>query len=507
MPRIREYQPAESSAAAVPYRQVQGTDLVPPGASLGDGLARFAEGMIRAQERDEVSDVQTKLAKARAEWTVALQDQEDRAPTGDPKFAENFLNKFNGSIQAIGDNLETKAGREAFKQGSAALGAQFTQAAGLYQVRAAGAKAKQDFLTALDANRNTLLRDPTQFESVLASSQAALTDPNGPYARMPVAERERLARQTNVDLAKSAVQGVIDIDPQEGLKQLEAGRWGKWLDADNTTQLRAHAKQAIRAEEIEGERRERAKEKAESTAREKTKSDFISRLSDDNVGLTSKDIINSNLLAAEKEHYLNVLKTRMNEGTKPIRTDPTTFRDLFTRIGLPDGDPRRIANEDQLNQAFVDQKLSFEDLSRLRKEFVDYRTPDGEKLSKRKSDFLKGVGPSINKSNPMMGRIDPSGQMQEYEFGIFVENEIERMRKENRNPYDLFNPAKPDYLGRPEVLTSYQKTLKQSIDDFSSQLRSAPGIKNPSGGVPDDKVRKPGETPQQYLDRMKKAAN
>lgn len=501
MPRIREYNLQESAQAAIPGRRATTADFYQgDGANTGAGLMDLARTLQESAQRDEVSDVQVALSKARAEWTVKMQEQADKDPAGDPQFAQKFTEEFSTSIQSIGDGLTTRGGRDAFKRGSAELAAHFTQAAGLYQVRAAGVRARENYVAALDNNRNTLLRDPSQFESVLAQTQAALADPNGVYAKMPAADREKLQRQTNADLAKSAVQGIIDLDPQGGLKQIEDGKWSKWLDADATTQLRAHAKQAIRAEEIEQERRERAREKADEQAREKTKSEFIARLTEDNVSLTAKEILNSDLKAAEKEHYLTLLKTRANEGSKPVRTDPTTFRDLFTRIGLPEGDPRRISNEQELSQAFVDKKLSFEDLSRLRKEFTDYRTPDGEKLTKRKADFLKGVGPTINKSNPLMGKLDSTGQMQEYEFGVYVDNEIERMRQEGKNPYDLFNPVKPDYLGKPEVISGFQKTMQQSIDDFTSSLNRNPAVPTPPSP---EKARKPGETPQQYLDRMK----
>lgn len=500
MPKIREYRSEESAQVAIPGRRAQTADFYQgDGVASGAGMMKAADALMDAAQRDEVSDVNVALAKARAEWTVKMQEQADQNPAGDPKFAETFTQQFNDSIQSIGEKLSTRGGRDAFKRGSAELTSHFTQAAGLYQIKAAGVRAKENYLAALDNNRNTLLRDPTQFDSVMNETQAALADPNGPYARMPPAEREKLARQTNVDLAKSAVQGIIDADPRAGLQQIENGKWAEWLDADNTTQLKAHAKQAIRAEEVDVERRERAREKAEDAEREKTKSDFIARLQDDSTGLTAKDILNSNLKASEKEHYLTLMERRANDGRKAVKTDPATFRDLFTRIGLPEGDRRRISNEQELSQAFIDEKLSFEDLSRLRKEFTDYRTPDGEKLTKRKSDFLKGVGPSINKSNPLMGKIDASGYRQEYEFGVFVDNEIERMRTEGKNPYDLFNPSKPDYLGKPEVLTSFQKSMQQSIDDFSAQLRGQPSIPAPN----DPKARKPGETPQQYLDRMK----
>jgi hypothetical protein len=72
-------------------------------------------------------------------------------------------------MQSIDGGLQTKSGKQAFQRGAADLSAHFVEQAGLYQAKAMGQKAKQDYLVTLDANRSTLVSDPTQFGSVLAA--------------------------------------------------------------------------------------------------------------------------------------------------------------------------------------------------------------------------------------------------------------------------------------------------------------------------------------------------
>lgn len=43
--------------------------------------------------------------------------------------------------------------------------------------------------------------------------------------------------------------------------------------------------------------------------------------------------------------------------------------------------------------------------------------------------------------------------------------------------------------------------MKQSMKDYSDSLRRQSGNTTPGGGVPSDKVRKPGETVAQYIER------
>jgi hypothetical protein len=221
--------------------------------------------------------------------------------------------------------------------------------------------------------------------------------------------------------------------------------------------------------------------------------------------LTATDVLQSGLRPigeGSKEHFLNVLRTRAKETTEaPIKTVPSVMLDLFTRIHAPAGSPGKITDEAELNNAYINKRLSFEDFNRLRKEVTDARTPEGEKLGKRRNDFVQGVAAQLDRSNPLMGKIDASGKQQVYEFGHYVDKRMDAYRKAGKDPYELFDPASPDYLGRPEVLTGFQKTMQQSMKDYSDGLRRQSGTGRPGGGVSPAKARQPGETVQQYLER------
>ena len=511
MPRIREYTTQTSAEAGIPGRRAQGSDFGGPGLTqignamqgAGQDIGNGAMYLAQQEGREEVTDVHTQLAKANAEWTLHMNDRGNATAPGDSTFAPKFIEDFDNYINKLGENYTTAKGKRAFDQGVGQLRAHFIERAGMFQANLAGVHAKQQFQTVLDSSRNALVNDPSQFDRLLVSTHTALNDPEGLYAKIPVAQREPLIRMTKEQLAMSAVQGYINLSPQLALKQLQSGRWDEYLDADKRVMLERSAEVGIRGQEVEAQRVEAMKIKARKEEERATQENIVQAMA--NGSLTTKMIMSSNLPPTgegSKEHFLNVLRTRSKENAeRPIKTVPSVMLDLFTRVHLPDGDPRKITDESALNDAYIGKQLSFEDFSRLRKEVTDARTPDGEKLGKRRSDFVSGVSAQIDKSNPLMGKIDASGKQQVYEFSYYVDQQVDAYRKAGKNPYDLFDPSKPDYLGSPQVISGFQKTIQQSMKDYSDRIRRAPDISVPSGGVPNERVRKQGETIAQYLER------
>lgn len=243
MPRIREYtqQTSASSAGVPPTRRAEAADFGGDMgfAQLGTAVRGVADAVADAETRQEVSTVAARLAQARAENSLALAERA-QADDGDPEFSQKFTGEVAGRLSQIenGLKLQTRAGQDAWARGSAQLSAHLLERAGIHQIAAAGAKAKKDYLVTLDANRNTLLNDPAQFESVLQAAGDALNDPNGPYARMPAADRERLTVQTRQALALSAVDGLINrVSPEQAKEQLLSGAWDSYLDADHKSAL------------------------------------------------------------------------------------------------------------------------------------------------------------------------------------------------------------------------------------------------------------------------------
>ncbi len=152
------------------------------------------------------------------------------------------------------------------------------------------------------------------------------------------------------------------------------------------------------------------------------------------------------------------------------------------------------------------------------------KTEAGRDINRSVSEFIKSVAPSIDKSNPLMGKLDQDGKINLDRMRWDLKNKIDQYQKAGKNPLDLMNPQHPDYMGSPDTLLKYQKSLQESIKDAASRLRGpgappaivpapagsnapVPGGANaatpPPAPVPVQRPPpKPGESPDAYLKRL-----
>ena len=198
------------------------------------------------------------------------------------------------------------------------------------------------------------------------------------------------------------------------------------------------------------------------------------------------------------ESRMRMLAWQKRDGLpEPIsRVSQSTAMDLFRRMSLDEGDAGKVNSLTPIRNAYVNGQLKREDEEWLEKRFNEARTPDGSRLDQIRSQFSKAVEPTIDKSNPLLGKIDQDGKLQVYAFQRFVDAKVDEYRKGGKSPYDLFDPSKPDYLGKPETLQNFKIPLEQSIRNIGRNL----GAATPGGRT--TPAREPGESPADWLKRV-----
>jgi hypothetical protein len=220
---------------------------------------------------------------------------------------------------------------------------------------------------------------------------------------------------------------------------------------------------------------------------------------------------NDNLNLAAKAR-MKILATAVLKDDPIAKVSQDTSIALVDRIRLSDDDPDKIRTLTPIYDAYHDGKLSQAGLKFVRDEFVNAQTPEGEKLTAKKADFMKRMTASITKSNPLMGKIDQSGDQQMYRFENDVADKVDEYRQTpGKHWQDLFNPSKPDYLGAPKALEPYQKTMEESVASRVQTLTAPGSTVAPAPSAPDTTttpaapqkpLRNPGESPAAYLARI-----
>jgi len=226
------------------------------------------------------------------------------------------------------------------------------------------------------------------------------------------------------------------------------------------------------------------------------------KLVDDKSTFSLGDVVNDNRMTQPAQDRVIEFAKRLNKPDPATATSHRMLATIFENMNRPDGDPNKITDERAIDKAFIDGDLVKADYDWAIKRFRESKSPDGEVLTKQKAAFIDSVKHNIDKSNPLMGKIDVSGPQQLYLLNYDIDRKVEEYRKAGKNPHDLFNPSKPDFLGKPEALAPYQKTLQQSLADRVKSLTV-----NPDAGsriAPQSvQARKPGESPDDYLKRVK----
>jgi hypothetical protein len=202
------------------------------------------------------------------------------------------------------------------------------------------------------------------------------------------------------------------------------------------------------------------------------------------------------------------------------RVSQSNTMELFNRMQLPADDPRRIATIGQLSNAYGQGMLTRNDFDWLSKKLADTRDPQGERLADVRKEFSKATGQVINKSTPLGGFLDPDGGLRVYAFEHYVDAKLAEYKATGKNPFDLLDPTKPDYLGKPGILHAagspwapppLDQAAAAAADRLSrgvtapptgSTLPPPPPIVTPTQAAPAQPLRNPGESPGDYLKRI-----
>lgn len=528
MPRIRPYEQQLSAEQGMPSQRAQGSDFGGPGlAQFGHALVGagqdigYAQRILQANySRKAVTDVYTFFSNTRALFTKRAHEIELQA---DPANAADAWKQFafgdgdedapsEGSLKhyldAYGAQIEDPEAQQVFQRQAAHLTEQFSNHFVTVQARLEGAYAQQQAIQLVNGAQTTVLTDPSQYSSVLTQTMAAIDDPRSIYGRLPADKREKIKRQVTEQIASSAVRGMIREAPAHAKHSLSIGEWDYALSGEEKAVLLSAADQAIHAQDVaarqaDAERRRQLEELRHQTDRNLTAKYFLHL---DNPGnpqfppVTATEVAHEmaagRLDGAVGRALINMMEADAKERT--LKSDNSTYWELFRRITLPWGHPDKLTSVEEIYTAAANRRLTPSNVKQLTADFDKARSEEGLSILKAREIFLSSVKSSITHSNPLLGKLDQEGDINFGRLTQLAIAEEAKAMKENRDPHEIYDETSKYYLGNK--LGNYRKSLKQSLDTISRSLKAKPAAE-PTKTVP---ARLPGETPQQYFDRIKK---
>ena len=484
MPRIQEYTSRTQAAGPVDLRPAQGQNLGTGAAIQNAGEVAYHIGKVvyKKAEQQEVSDLSVKFSEENLRMTQEIQQ---RIQKGDLDI-ENLDRDMEDSFGRMSEGVKTEAGLSYFKQQSTQMRGQFLERSIQYQSQLSGEKAKTDFLQELGNNTSALVSDPTGLDAANSQLKASL-QARVATGSLKYEDAMKLQVSGERDLAVSAVNGWVQLNPTYALEQLNSGRYDKSIDGDTKAALIGRANAAMRAEIADGSLAERLARKELEKQQEETRKVFLKEM--DSGVLTNKKILNSNLDSSDQAQYIRMLKVSSEE--KVQKTNGPLFISLFDRIHLPDGDPKKIYDDKTLNQYFG-RGLTSNDIKTLRDEIQGQNTVEGQNEDLMKKALFDVARGKLTKTNPMLGLRDPEGDQ---DYAVWLSNfmtSFRQQREKGISAQSLLTPGSKEYLGQ----TIRAKPLKEVIESINRSNGLVPSTTTTT--VPQ---LNPDESPEEYLKR------
>lgn len=187
------------------------------------------------------------------------------------------------------------------------------------------------------------------------------------------------------------------------------------------------------------------------------------------------------------------LITRLNQlDFGPVKRDNDVYNDLYERITLPDGDPRKITGSGEIRQAVIDRRINTSDEQQLLKIQRDNSTPQGRAETNAVKTFLRAARQSIEQRNPMTGIVDPMSSQNYVSFEQEFYRQLEQRKLQGLPVIDFLDPNVKDSAW--VQVRSYQRPIQEILQDQLKSMRPT---------EPRKKVepRNPGETIDQWKKR------
>ncbi len=501
MPVIKDYR--QQTSAPGPIQRVEySADMfgAAEGRALvgaGGAVLGAAETIAKRLDQENTSDITRKVTKANADLAIDLRETIDSAVPGDKKVFEDYNKRVEETLGKIGEGAETSGAREFFGEASERIKGQLHKTARDGQSELAGMKAVQDYSEGLNNLSAATVADPSS-QALQFQMHAAMVENLAASGQLPRHKALELRADGEKALAKASVRGWSQLNPEYAQAKLKSGEFDKYLGAEGKLQLQGEIEQAVRGKEVDAERRRIEQRRILEDKQRGVKNDFLTAIQENK--LDWKQIQNSILEPESKEHYLNLLEKK-NSPEERLKTDPATMIALFNRINLPDGDPNKIVNEEQLDR-YAGNGLSFPDLNRLRDEFQGKNTQAGQIESDLKKQLFEIARGKLTKSNPMLGFKDPVGDEQMQRFMVNFMDDYKEQRAKGVSSKELLSPDSPKYLGN--IISNYTRSPQQIMRSLVQRQRPStslmPGVPQ-AGAAP--LPRQPGESPAAYLKRKK----
>ena len=528
MPKIKPYQPQIPADGQIGGRNASGSDFGGAGLynigqavqSATHDLANAAAIIQRNKAQQEATDADLKVTLLGMDLDKELQTRKQNHRPGEPDFTESALEDFKNRLEQVQYNeqgesvFSTDMGQRTFATKAAHLAKQYAGAVGRVQAELRGVDAVNTFNTLTAAHSGYLATGQNYLHVEQNLREYEQSVRTGIFQDMPADQREELLRKGRSAVAEGALDGLIRDNPRGAVAALQGGFLNEVFVADKVSALLDKAQVAVRIQEAEdrhkGEEYIKAFDNASRSNEATIVTTYLGNRADPNYNpfTVQKQILGllkdqPDLMGRHPEKVIamiGVLDADIREAkVGATQGNADLDRQLFAKIAAG-----KLPDLTEINQARAqpNHPISPAQHEELVKEWELGRTPEGRSLQKDMESALKLAEPLIMPKDLTGVLADPESGLRMIKLTHDVRVQIDKDRRDKKDPFLRFNPDAPEYMFTPELLKKYQTPFLERIRAASARLAEQPGLpKDSEGGIKQKLQRRSGESILDYKKR------
>lgn len=438
MPKLPTYTADLGGSVISGGRQASVADTnVADFAPVNSAVQKAGNRIVSMMEENEARSFMVKQAEIKAKYAQRL----DAAVTSGEDLA-TIKEQMNAELSTVSEGFQTKHGSDVAAYGIANTNAIFDNQANQIQVARASMQARVDGAKFLNSTGAIVASNPAYLPNAEKDVDAFV----GTLTRISPEKRAAMAQDLKQNLNVAAAMANARLDPEGTKAAIEGGQYN--MEPQQRRQVINQAEETIRAKRVDANNeRIMAKQAAQdlsSGARDEYFKGIIKG------GTKMADVINDpRLLPADREHLIMVADAWSKRGgAAERRSDPTVKRDLWMKITSG-----QVFNSNEILDAVAKGKLNTADGDHLVSLVGNQKDENNRTIGSRLNSQMRIIGDTLS-SNPQYKYNPGMVAAIQMEFQNRVYERVSDLRKQGKDPNEVFDRASKNWIGSPTFVQS-----------------------------------------------------
>lgn len=480
MPQINDYGAPETEGAEPLGGISPNTEMVGAAgrgiARLGGQVSEAGDIVHRRMAQEETSNVYSKIAGLRAQYSTNLQKAALQPDFDTQKFQQAYAD----DVQKVGDTLTTAEGQDYFQRQASRLGGALLTQASKLQAHATYIKYQAQTQGDLDEDAVTVHDNPEMLDSVLDSRNAHLAKESDNDASGKIAMiAPKMKFESEQALTIAALKGITDKDRGSALNEIEGAgqkaldskKYDGYLSIPAREQVQRYITRQAHAADIDAKAGDKALDLQRQKDVDGAETMFTELMKQHK--LTSTAI--ENYKGSDGKPLLKWDEIKKYEGwvkqnsAEDFDSNSTFKADVIRRMNLPPGAEGAITEPGEVRHMFAPGKLSLRDSDAFANHLA--KTDEAKEEAAAEKLFMRQAMEKIRyKEQPNADNNYTStawakeGDAKLGQFQSMINTAKANMRTAGKPTADLWDPTNAAYLGGrvDDYITARSARLKTS---------------------------------------------